>query len=75
VELPAPWWPPEPARALDADEPWAPPDWHRLGFELATAPLGSGALLVGRPALRWLPSELVRLRHLAAIAATVTAAG
>jgi len=74
-QLPAPWWPPEPARALDADEPWAPADWHRLGFELATAPLGSGALLVGRPALRWLPSELVRLRHLAAFAATVTAAG
>ena len=43
--------------------------------ELAIAPLGTGALLVGRPALRWLPSELVRLRHLAAIAATVTAAG
>ena len=50
-------------------------DWNRLGYELAIAPLGTGALLVGRPALRWLPSELVRLRHLAAIAATVTAAG
>jgi ACT domain len=74
-ELPAPWWPPAPSRGLDTDEPWAPPDWNRLGFELAIAPLGSGALLVGRPALRWLPSELVRLRHLAAIAATVTAAG
>ena len=45
------------------------PDWDRLGTELAVAPLGDGALLVGRPALRWLPSELVRLQHLAAIAA------
>jgi ACT domain len=69
----APWWPPSPARMLDADESWAPSDWHRLGTELAVAPLGSSAaLLVGRPALRWLPSELVRLQHLAAIAATVT---
>lgn len=70
--LPVPWWPPTPARTLDPDEPWAPPDWHRLGTELAVAPLGTHALLVGRPALRWLPSELVRLQHLAAIAATVT---
>jgi hypothetical protein len=28
--------------------------------------------LLGRPALRWLPTELLRLRHLAALAATVT---
>ena len=34
----------------------------------------TAALLVGRPALRWLPSELVRLQHLAAIAATVSRA-
>ena len=33
---------------------------------------GDHALLVGRPALRWVPSELVRLQYLAAIAATVT---
>jgi hypothetical protein len=70
--LPVPWWPARPARALDVSEDWAPPTWNRLGTELAVAPLGDGALLVGRPALRWLPSELVRLRHLAAIAATVT---
>jgi hypothetical protein len=50
-----------------------PPDWERVGTELAVAPLGAAALLVGRPALRWLPSELVRLQHLSAIAATVTA--
>jgi hypothetical protein len=72
--LPVPWWPPRPARALDSNNGWAPADWGRLGTELAVAPLGDGALLVGRPALRWLPSELVRLQHLAAIAASVTAA-
>jgi hypothetical protein len=70
--LPAPWWPPRPARDLAANEAWAPPDWHQVGTELAVAPLGTGALLVGRPALHWLPSELVRLQHLAGIAATVT---
>jgi hypothetical protein len=72
--LPVPWWPAKPTRVLSADADWAPADWERLGTELAVAPLGPGALLVGRPALRWLPSELVRLQHLAAIAATVTAA-
>jgi hypothetical protein len=72
--LPVPWWPAIPARVLLADPKWAPPDWDRLGTELAVAPLGKGALLVGRPALRWLPSELVRLQHLAGIAASVTVA-
>jgi hypothetical protein len=72
--LAVPWWPPIPARVLLADQEWAPPDWDRLGTELAVAPLAAGALLVGRPALRWLPSELVRLQHLAAIAASVTVA-
>jgi hypothetical protein len=73
-ELPsvrAPWWPPAPARPLAADDAWAPSDWSRLGTELAVTPLGELALLIGRPALRWLPSELVRLQHLAAIAASV----
>lgn len=73
-QLPVPWWPPRPARPLDAEETWAPRDWAGVGTELAVAPLGAGALLVGRPAMRWLPAELVRLSHLAAIAATVTAA-
>lgn len=72
--LDVPWWPPHPARLLDAEQPWAPPDWAGLGTELAVAPLGEAALLVGRPALRWLPAELVRLTHLAGIAATVTGA-
>lgn len=70
--LAVPWWPPRPARVLEHGD-WAPTDWGRLGTELAVAPLGEAALLVGRPMLRWLPSELVRLQHLSAIAATVTA--
>ncbi|HLY34760.1 MAG TPA: ACT domain-containing protein [Jatrophihabitantaceae bacterium] len=72
-ELAAPWWPPEPVRAIDVDQAWAPADWSRLGFEVAVAPVGDAALLLGRTALRWLPTELLRLRHLAALAATVSA--
>ena len=71
-QLAAPWWPPAPVRPLDAADAWAPPDWSRLGNELAVAPLGDFALLLGRPALKWLPAELLRLRHLAALATTVT---
>lgn len=70
--LDVPWWPPGTARSLDAAEPWCPPEWDRLGTELAVASFGPYALLVGRPALRWLPSELVRLHHLAVIASSVT---
>lgn len=69
--LPTPWWPATPTRPLPIEGEWAPRDWVRLGTELAVAPLGDTALLIGRPALRWLPSEMVRLQHLAAIAATV----
>ncbi len=72
TELVVPWWPPRPARSLEPDAAWAPPDWARMGTELAIAPLGEDALLVGRPALRWRPAELVRLNHLASIAASVT---
>ncbi|MGI8666786.1 MAG: ACT domain-containing protein [Jatrophihabitans sp.] len=69
--LATPWWPPTPARALSPDEAWAPPEWAKLDTELAVVPLGADALLVGRPALRWLASELMRMSHLASIAATV----
>lgn len=69
--VPAPWWPPAPARTLSSDDDWAPSEWSRLGIELAVTPLGDVALLIGRPTLRWLPGELVRLQHLASIAATV----
>jgi hypothetical protein len=74
LSLAVPWWPPAPTRPIPADDDWAPSDWERLGTELAVTPLGDLALLLGRPALRWLPSELVRLQHLAAIAATVAPA-
>jgi hypothetical protein len=57
---------------LSSEDEWAPSEWSRLGIELAITPLGDLALLIGRPALRWLPSELVRLQHLASIAASVT---
>ena len=70
----APWWPAVPARPLDIEEPWVPRDWPAVGTELAVAPLGESALLLGRPALRWLPIELIRLNHLAGIATSVRAA-
>jgi hypothetical protein len=69
--LAAPWWPPSPARVLDAGEAWAPQGWATLDTELAVVPLGRKAILVGRPALRWLASEIIRLSHLASIATTV----
>jgi hypothetical protein len=72
TSVPAPWWPPGPTRPLSSEDDWAPADWNRLGTELAVTPLGKDGLLIGRPALRWLPSELVRLQHLAALAAAVT---
>ena len=72
--VPAPWWPPAPARTLSSDDDWAPSEWSRLGIELAVTPMGELGLLLGRPTLRWLPSELVRLQHLASIAASVTPA-
>ncbi|MEO9139566.1 MAG: ACT domain-containing protein [Jatrophihabitans sp.] len=70
--LPVPWWPPTPSRPMASEDGWAPADWGRLGTELAVTAFGEAALLVGRPALRWTPSELVRLQYLSAIAASVT---
>ena len=69
--LATPWWPPSPSRALSAEDDWAPLEWATLGTELAVAPLGPNAILVGRPALRWLASEIIRMSHLVSIAATV----
>jgi hypothetical protein len=69
--LASPWWPPSPPRSLTPDESWAPADWSSMDTELAVVPVGASALLVGRPALRWLASEIIRLSHLASIAATV----
>lgn len=72
--VPAPWLPLHSARRLATNEEWVPERWHTLGMELAAAPVGSAelAILVGRPggpAFR--ASEVVRLAHLAGIAATV----
>lgn len=71
LSLPVPWWPPTPSRPLEPEDSWAPPEWGRLGTELAVTALDDAALLIGRPAPRWARSELVRLQHLAAIAASV----
>ena len=71
LSIDVPWWPATPARVLELDESWVPRDWIAVGTELAVAPLEGGALLLGRPALRWLPAELIRLNHLAGIAASV----
>jgi hypothetical protein len=56
---------------VEPDPSWAPEDWAKLDTELAVVPLAGNGLLVGRPALRWLASEIIRLSHLASIAATV----
>jgi ACT domain len=69
--LPSPWWPPSPGRSVEPDPSWAPDDWSKMDTELAVVPLAGNGLLVGRPALRWLASEIIRLSHLASIAATV----
>ena len=58
-----------------AGEAWVPPRWDVLGMEMAAAPVGSPdrAVLVGRPGgPRFRASEVLRLAHLAGIAATVS---
>lgn len=75
--LSAPWLPLPTARRLQVDSGagWAPPSWAALGVELAAAPVGCPELvvLVGRPGgPRFRASEVLRLAHLAGIAATVT---
>lgn len=75
--LDLPWLPLPAVRRLPATEPWVPPRWRDLGTELAAAPIsGPGcAVLVGRPGgPRFRAAELLRLAHLAGIAATVTGA-
>lgn len=61
-------------RRVSATEDWVPTRWHQLGVELAVAPVGhAGAtVLLGRPGgPRFRDSEVMRLAHLAGIAATV----
>lgn len=65
------------ARRIGSGEDWVPEPWRALGTELAVTPVGDAerALLVGRAGgPRFLDSEVVRLAHLAGLAATVHAA-
>ena len=70
-EIEVRWWPVPRAQALDAEQAWVPGAWDRDNTELAATPLNSMAILVGRPAMRWLPGELARLNHLGGIIASV----
>lgn len=72
--VPTTWLPLPGPRRVGNEEDWVPPRWHDLGTELAAAPVGDPgtAVLVGRPGgPRFRDSEVVRLAHLAGIAATV----
>ena len=72
--LDLPWLPLASARRLDHRAAWVPERWEALGTELAAAPVGfpDRAVLVGRPGgPRFRASEVLRLTHLAGIAATV----
>jgi hypothetical protein len=69
-----PWLPLASARRLGAAEEWVPEQWEVLGTELAAAPVGdpNRVVLLGRPGgPRFRASEVLRLAHLAGIAATV----
>ena len=71
-----PWLPLVSARRLGAAEEWVPEQWEVLGTELAAAPVGdpNRVVLLGRPGgPRFRASEVLRLAHLAGIAATVAA--
>ncbi|CAN5125925.1 amino acid-binding protein [soil metagenome] len=72
-----PWFPMDQAAVLDPDEAWVPEAWSTLGTAMMAAPLGpQRAVLVGRPGgPEFRPSELLRLAHLAGIAATVADGG
>ena len=73
--LPAGWLPLERARRIDTAEAWVPHGWQLLATELAAAPVGAPhrVLLLGRPGgPLFRASEVLRLGHLAGIAATVT---
>lgn len=76
-DLTLPWLPLGASRRLDVDEPWVPERWRTIGTELVAAPVGSPdrAVLVGRTGgPRFRDSEVLRLAHLAGIAATVAPA-
>jgi hypothetical protein len=69
--VPAPWWPVKTAAVIESSDDGASSGWDGANTELAGAPLGAAAVLVGRPAMRWLPGELARLNHLVGIIASV----
>jgi hypothetical protein len=72
--VPLPWLPLPSARRLSHRESWVPERWDVLGTELVAAPVGAPerAVLLGRPGgPRFRASEVLRLTHLAGIAATV----
>ena len=76
--LDLPWLPLTSARRLDPRADWVPERWQALGTELAAAPVGSSdrAVLLGRSGgPRFRASEVLRLTHLAGIAATVAQDG
>jgi hypothetical protein len=69
-----PWLPLASARRMDRSEAWVPQRWDVLGMEMAAAPVGAPetAVLLGRPGgPRFRAGEVLRLAHLAGIAATV----
>jgi hypothetical protein len=70
-----PWLPLHGPLLLPSDADWVPQRWQELAVEMMAAPLDAdSAVLLGRtggPAFR--RSELLRLTHLAGIAATVAA--
>ena len=71
-----PWLPLATGRRLDLREAWVPEHWRALGTQLIAAPVGPDlAVLLGRPGgPSYRDSEVLRLNHLAGIAATVAAA-
>jgi hypothetical protein len=72
--VPLPWLPLDAPRLLPSEDDWLPERWREMAIEMMATPVdGAGtAILVGRsggPGFR--RSELLRLTHLAGIAATV----
>lgn len=73
-EVELPWLPLDAARVFELSERWVPEPWSAVGTQLVAAPVGDGhrAVLLGRPGgPRFRASEVLRLAHLAGIAATV----
>jgi len=72
--VPSSWLPLPLARRIAPDEEWVPASWQLRGTELAAAPVGGPhrVVVLGRPGgPLFRPSEVLRLGHLAGIAATV----